>query len=304
MLPKPAARWLAAGGLAGSNGGMRITLAQAMGTCFGVQDAIDFALQPRFRDRLTVVGQLVHNPQVVARLEVAGVTMIDRDQLDQIHTPEVMVTAHGAADHLKNQLRERGLVVHDATCPLVFRLHKMGRFLQGKGYRVAVIGQEQHVEVQGVIGNLDQAVVIGSLADLPKLDGIQRLGVVSQTTLRVALVAEIINAIRALPHITDLRVIDTICKPVKDRQRAIHDLIASSIDIGVVIGGSNSSNTAKLREIISAAGIQVHHIECADDLRPDWFAGKQHVGITAGTSTPQDVIEAVHARLRTLFPAC
>ncbi len=277
---------------------MKITLAQAMGTCFGVQDAIDMALDPEFKDRLTVVGQLVHNPQTTARLRANGVRIVERDQVDSITTKAVMITAHGASDGTKQLLTERGFTVYDATCPLVIRLHKLARFLERQGYFPVVIGEASHVEVRGVVGNLAAAAVVHDENDLAQLAGRTRIGVVSQTTNRLEKVQKLVAAIRALPWVTDVRFIDTICEPVKERQQAINDLLAQDIDLGIVIGGQNSANTRKLRELIADRGIEAHHIENPGDLDPAWFIGKEHVGITAGTSTPQDVIEAVHQAVR------
>lgn len=282
---------------------MRISLAQAMGTCFGVQDAIDLALQPEFRDQLTIVGQLVHNPQTTERLKTNGVRIVERDQLEAIVTREVMITAHGAADATRQMLRERGFTVHDATCPLVVRLHKLARFLEREGYFPVVIGDPEHVEVRGVVGNLRESAVVQGEADLAKLAGHARIGVVSQTTNRLAKVQKLLDAIRALPWVSDMRFIDTICQPVKERQQAINDLLAKDIDLGIVIGGKNSANTRKLCELIRDKGIEAHHIETAADLDPAWFAGKTHVGITAGTSTPQDVIEQVHVAVQRIAGA-
>ncbi|MBA2481991.1 MAG: 4-hydroxy-3-methylbut-2-enyl diphosphate reductase [Planctomycetes bacterium] len=279
---------------------MRITLAQAMGTCFGVQDAIDMALEPEFRDRLTVVGQLVHNPQTMERLRANGVRIVERDQIDTIETEAVMITAHGASDTTKKDLTKRGFTVYDATCPLVIRLHKLARFLERQGYFPVIIGEASHVEVRGVVGNLTRSAVVNDEGDLSGLVGQTRIGIVSQTTNRLEKVQRIVTAIRALPGVEDVRFIDTICEPVKERQRAIQDLLAQDIDLGVVIGGSNSANTRKLMELIRDKGIEAHHIEGASDLDPHWFQGKNHVGITAGTSTPQDVIESVHAAVRSL----
>ncbi len=282
---------------------MRITLAQAMGTCFGVQDAIDMALDPIYKDRLTVVGQLVHNPQTMDRLRANGVRIVERDQIATITTQAVMVTAHGASDQTKADLRARGFLVYDATCPLVIRLHKLARFLERQGYFVVIVGEENHVEVRGVVGNLKEAAVINSEDDLACLAGRNRVGVVSQTTNRLEKVQRIVSAIRALPWVEDVRFTDTICQPVKDRQQAIHDLLAQDIDLGIVIGGHNSANTRKLCELIADQGIEAHHIERPEDLDPAWFAGRTHVGITAGTSTPQDVIENVHRAIRGLVSA-
>jgi len=279
---------------------MKITLAQAMGTCFGVQDAIDLALDPQFKDRLTVVGQLVHNPQVTERLRANGVRIIERHEIASISSGSVMITAHGASDQTKRELEARGLTVFDATCPLVIRLHKLARFLERLGYFPVVIGEREHVEVRGVVGNLRASAVVGCEDDLHLLAGHPRIGVVSQTTNRLEKVQRLVAAIRALPGVEDVRFIDTICEPVKERQNAIHALLAQTIDLAIVIGGRNSANTSKLCELCRDAGVEAHHIERAGEIDPAWFAGRQHVGITAGTSTPQDVIEEVHAAVRAL----
>jgi len=274
---------------------VKITLAQAMGTCFGVQDAIDLALEERFRGKLTVVGQLVHNPQVTERLRANGIEIVERDQIDSIRTEAVMITAHGASDPTKQELEAKGFTVFDATCPLVIRLHKLARFLQREGYFPVVIGQSDHVEVRGVIGNLTDSAVVADETEVERLRGHRRIGVVTQTTNRLEKVLKVIKAIRALPDVDEVRFIDTICKPVKDRQAAIQSLLEQDIDIGIVIGGHNSANTHKLYDAMIDRGVEAYHIERAEEIRPEWFVGKQHVGITAGTSTPQDVIESVRA---------
>jgi 4-hydroxy-3-methylbut-2-en-1-yl diphosphate reductase len=279
---------------------MKITLAQAMGTCFGVQDAIDMALDPAFKDRLTIVGQLVHNPQTTERLKANGVRIVERDQIDKITTEAVMITAHGASDATKDMLRQKGFTVFDATCPLVIRLHKLARFLEREGYFPVVIGEASHVEVRGVVGNLRAAAVVHDEEDIKQLQGHSRIGIVSQTTNIPEMVGRLVTAIRAQPWVEEVRFCDTICQPVKERQQAIWLLLSEDIDLGIVIGGMNSANTRKLQELISERGIEAHHIEGPNNLDPSWFTGKKHVGITAGTSTPQDVIEAVHAQVRKL----
>ena len=278
--------------------GVRITLAQAMGTCFGVQDAIDMALDPDFKDRLTIVGQLVHNPQTTERLRANGVRIVERDQVDTITTEAVMITAHGASDTTKADLKAKGFTVYDATCPLVIRLHKLARFLEREGWFPVVVGEENHVEVRGVLGNLKRAAVIHDEGDLHRINGESRIGIVTQTTNRLEKVQKLVTAIRNHPGVNEVRFIDTICQPVKDRQRAIGSLLEQDIDLGVVIGGYTSANTRKLAELILDQGIEAHHIERAEELDPAWFVGKLHIGITAGTSTPQDVIEAVNIRVR------
>ena len=277
---------------------VKITLAVAMGTCFGVQDAIDMALDPAYRGNLTVVGQLVHNPQVTERLLANGVRIVERDQIDSITTKAVMITAHGASDSTKADLEKRGFTVYDATCPLVIRLHKLARFLEREGWFPVIIGKADHVEVKGVIGNLKASAVVYHEQDFEQLRGYSRLGVVSQTTNRLDKVTKLLSAMRALPWVEELRFIDTVCQPVKGRQAAIATLLQADIDLGIVVGGRNSANTAKLREVIADKGIAAFHVERPEEVDPRWFVARRHVGITAGTSTPPDVIEAVERRVR------
>jgi 4-hydroxy-3-methylbut-2-enyl diphosphate reductase len=277
---------------------VKITLAAAMGTCFGVQDAIDMALDPSYRGNLTIVGQLVHNPQITERLLANGVRIVERNQIDSITTQAVMITAHGASDTTKAELQRRGFTVYDATCPLVIRLHKLARFLEREGWFPVIIGKADHVEVKGVVGNLRASAVVYHEQDFELLRGQTRLGVVSQTTNRLDKVQRLLSAMRALPWVEQLRFVDTVCQPVKERQAAIATLLEADIDLGIVVGGQNSANTAKLREVIADKGIAAFHVERPEEVDPRWFVARRHVGITAGTSTPPDVIEAVERRVR------
>jgi 4-hydroxy-3-methylbut-2-enyl diphosphate reductase len=278
--------------------GPRIVLARAMGTCVGVQKAIAMAISPEFQGKLTVIGQLVHNPQTTELLKRHGVRTVSREHLDQITTPHVMITAHGAPDSLIDELQKRGFTVHNATCPLVKRLHRLALDLEERGFFVVVVGQHDHVEVQGVVGNLRRAAVVGSLADLATLPNEARIGIVSQTTNRPEMVADMVTAIRQLPFVQEVEVIDTICQPVKDRQKAVQDLLGAGIDMGIVIGGHNSSNTRKLVDLFVHRGIACHQVERAEEIDPEWFSKVTAIGITAGTSTPQEVIEEVTSKVR------
>lgn len=274
---------------------MKITRARALGTCFGVRDAIEAALDPIFSGNLTIVGQLVHNPQTVAQLHANGVKMVD-SATDEITTGNVMITAHGASESLKQELKERGHTVYDASCPLVLRVHKSIRRLVDEGWHPVVIGQDQHVEVRGIVGDLEDFTVIGDLEDLDQLEGRGRIGVVCQTTHRIRHAQEILSAIHARFPEIEVEFVDTVCKPTKDRQNAVDEL-ADQVDLMIVVGGYNSSNTRKLMKVCSEKGLVAHHIETESHLEADWFDSVEHVGITAGTSTPHEVIDAVHSRI-------
>ena len=274
---------------------MRITRARALGTCFGVRDAIDAALSSSISTDLTIVGQLVHNPQTVQKLHEAGVQMVDSID-DEIQTRNVMITAHGAPASLKQKLSDRGHTVYDATCPLVLRVHQAIRRLVAEGWHPVVIGQPDHVEVRGIVGDLDEYTVISSVDDLTQLEGRSRVGIVCQTTHRIRQAREILEQIGHRFPTMEVEFIDTVCKPTKDRQEAVEEL-SLQVDVMIVVGGANSSNTLKLLKVCQENGITAHHIESQAQLEPEWFASADHVGITAGTSTPHEVIDQIHARL-------
>ena len=270
-----------------------------MGTCFGVQDAINLAMSPEFASDLTIVGQLVHNPQVSKSLKQNGVSLVPGiEDIEKIKTKKVMITAHGAAEKTKKQLNDAGFIVYDASCPLVMRVHKTIKSMVTKGYFPVVIGQKDHVEVKGIVGDLDDHLVINNEDDFSKIkdSGNRKLGIVTQTTQQTDKVEDLVEKIRALDYVDDVAFVNTICQPTHDRQVAVHEL-ADQVDLMIVIGGFNSSNTKKLVHVCTEKGIEAHHIESFHQLNQEWFIGKQHVGITAGTSTPEDIINQVHSEI-------
>ena len=280
---------------------MKISLARALGTCFGVQDAIDAALDPSFRDNLTIVGQLVHNPQVVEELKENGVRLVDSID-DAIDTPNVMITAHGAARSVKEGLEARGFTVYDASCPLVMKVHNRVSALVEQGYFPVVVGQRHHVEVRGIVGDLDEYEVLGDPSEVDRLAGRDRIGIVCQTTQQVEHARAIVDAIHTRFPEIEVQFVDTICRPTKDRQEAVREL-ADRVDLMIVVGGYNSSNTKKLKKVCDDRGLSAHHIERPEQLEPEWFIGRAHVGITAGTSTPHTVIDAIYRRIQEIADA-
>jgi 4-hydroxy-3-methylbut-2-enyl diphosphate reductase len=244
------------------------------------------------------LGDLVHNPDVVARMDAAGAARART--LDEVQTRALLLTAHGTSQHAKGQIRERGYQVHDATCPLVKRAHLALAKLVKEGCYPVVIGQADHVEVRGLVGDLDEYAVVLSEQDLDRLEpAVARrtpLGVVAQTTQPLGRVQELVAAIRRRYPAADVRFVDTVCQPTKDRQDAMQRLAAEA-DVIVVVGGPESNNTRKLTELARRLGRDSYQVASADELRPEWFAGARVVGVTAGTSTPDHVIEAVRAWL-------
>ncbi len=275
---------------------MKVTLADSLGTCFGVDDAIKEAMDPRFRGNLTIIGQLVHNPQTVQQLRDTGVEIVDSVEAN-IQTPNVMITAHGAAQSVHQRAKEKGFTVYDATCPLVMKVHKAVRRLVDEGYFPVVVGQASHVEVRGIVSDLREYVVVADEKDFEKLADKPKLGIVSQTTNQIKTVLPIVEKIKMLTNSDgspkDVKFVDTICKPTKDRQIAVEKL-SNEVNLMIVVGGHNSSNTKKLKKVCDDKGLPAYHIEKASEVKREWFEGIDHVGITAGTSTPSYVIDEVY----------
>lgn len=274
---------------------MKVTVAKALGTCFGVQDAIDLALDDSIRSDLTIIGELVHNSQTVKRLRDAGVRMV-RSLDEPIETGKVMITAHGAPQSLRQNAEARGFQVYDATCPLVMRVHKaVARFIR-EGYHPVVIGQADHVEVRGIVGDLEDYTVVLDESDLPSLIGRDKIGIVSQSTQPIDRVLQLVRLIEASFPEAKVDFQDTVCRPTKDRQVAVREL-AAQVDLMIVVGGYNSSNTKKLKQVCEDLGVKAYHIDKASLLTPEMFEGHEHVGITAGTSTPYEVILEVYEEI-------
>jgi 4-hydroxy-3-methylbut-2-enyl diphosphate reductase len=263
--------------------------------CFGVRDAIELALEHADAGPLTILGDLVHNPTVLRSLEARGVA-IAQDVAD-VRTPTLMITAHGASERSLARTRALGFSVVEATCPLVTVAHRAVLTLARDGYHVVIVGRRDHVEVRGLTGDLDRFDVVLDEADVLALEEHPRIGVAAQTTQALETVQRLVDLIRRrFPH-SEVRFIDTVCKPTKQRQSAAVEM-ARQADVVIVVGGRSSNNTRELVKSCSRYCARVHHVETDADVRADWFEGADVVGLTAGTSTPDDVIDRVEARVR------
>jgi 4-hydroxy-3-methylbut-2-enyl diphosphate reductase len=281
---------------------MKILLAQHFGICFGVRDAIAQAEQLAAEAPLTILGELVHNPLVRERLRAQGVQESSLDAPPDGVTQRVMITAHGAADAKRAAWRAAGFNVADGTCPLVRHAHEQLRHLVAAGFFPVVIGQQGHVEVEGLIGDFEEAVVLSSVQEVLRLPTRARYGVISQTTQPINFVQGIVAAIRQAYPKAQVRFVDTVCKPTKDRQSALQKLIAQA-DTVVVVGGRESNNTRQLVAACRGAGRRAIHIERPEELEVKDFEGVATVGLTAGTSTMPQTVEAVFKRLQEISSA-
>jgi len=264
-----------------------------------VRDAIALAVETAQHEPLTVLGDLVHNETVLTELRAQGIRFERR--LEGVATRNVMITAHGASERALSQARERGLNVVQATCPLVHLAHRTLAKLVTEGFYPVIIGKRDHVEVRGMTEDLAAFEVVLSAEDVTKLAERPRFGVVAQTTQPIERVRDLVQLVRERFPASEVRFVDTVCQPTKQRQNAAVEL-AQQCDVVIVIGGAHSNNTHELVATAQRYCARVQHVQTAEDLREEWFAAGDTVGITAGTSTP-DVMIARVERWLTQFAA-
>ncbi len=278
---------------------MKIIKADVLGMCFGVRDALAIIEEVQRPEEVTIHGELVHNEKVLDDLSERGFRMVGEKQRRALPmTNTVLITAHGVSAKECARLSQAGKQLIDTTCPLVTRAHDAAQKLQADGCHVLVIGKRGHVEVQGIIEDLHSFDVIGSVDEVRAYPH-AKLGVMCQTTTPVRHAEEIRAAIRAKNPRADIRFIDTICHPTKDHQKALERLM-DEVEAMIVVGGHNSNNTRQLVLRCQAHGLPAYHVQGPEDLRPDWFDGIETVGLTAGTSTLDDTIDAVEDALQQL----
>jgi 4-hydroxy-3-methylbut-2-enyl diphosphate reductase len=265
--------------------------------CFGVRDAIELALQQSATEPLTVLGDLVHNETVLAELRARGISIAQ--QVSSVATRTVMITAHGASDAAMGRVRERGLQVMEATCPLVHVAHRAVAKLARDGYHPVIVGKRDHVEVRGLTEDLADFDVVLSEVDVFELREQARFGVAAQTTQPIERVRGLVELLRQRFPNSEVRFVDTVCQPTKQRQNSAIEL-AQQAEVVVVIGGAASNNTQELVRTCSRYCVRVHHVHGVHDLREEWFERAQTVGITAGTSTPDTSINEVEQWLNQL----
>lgn len=276
---------------------MKVIRAEALGLCFGVRDALEYVAVVGQPENVTVYGELVHNELVNRRLAGLGFRRMPEQDRGQAvpETPAVLITAHGISNTERTRLEAAGRRLLDTTCPLVRRAHEAALRLDAEGCLVVVIGRRGHVEVRGLTGDLRHWEVVES-ADEVRCYQAERIGVICQTTTPETLVESVLEAVCAKNPGRDIRFMDTVCRPTRERQEALARLLPQ-VDALVVVGGRNSRNTRELAEAARARGVPALQVEGAADLAPAWFNGYRTVGLTAGTSTLDETIAEVHCAL-------
>jgi 4-hydroxy-3-methylbut-2-enyl diphosphate reductase len=300
---------------AGQKTGKRVVVAQELGYCWGVRRALEIVeAAAESAGSIAPIGDVIHNPQVVERLRqrgVEGATSVAEAAGRGFR--RVAITAHGMGPHLAGEAASAGLELIDTTCPLVTKVQRLAQKLVRQGYFLVVYGDSYHPEVRSVIGwaGTSKAVAAKKIDDLPWnaprgasgeciTTPPRKVAVVSQTTKNVDELMVFAQKLQAMvmPEGGEFRLCNTICEPTSERQNALKRLVEQDqVDVILAIGGRKSSNTARLAEVGKALGVPSYHIERTEDIEDEWLVDADIVGVTAGASTPDDVIEAVVADL-------
>jgi 4-hydroxy-3-methylbut-2-enyl diphosphate reductase len=278
----------------------KVEEARQRGSCFGVRRAIkiiDKAVKEY--PEICTLGPIVHNRLVVTKLSETGVKVVN--ELDQAKDRVIAIASHGAPPQLLSQIQARKLQVIDTTCPIVRSAQKAAKKLADAGFRVIIFGEATHPEVKGLLGWAgNNAVATMNGADVANLELPPRLGIIAQTTQSQSSFVEFCNdVIKAVfPAVLEIRIVNTLCQETQKRQQAAVELAARS-DLMIVVGGHNSANTQRLAEVCEPL-VETHLIETAAEIKKEWLIGKQHIGVTAGASTPDEAIEEVVLKLESL----
>ena len=280
-----------------------IVLAEPRGFCAGVDRAIDIVEHAlaKFGRPIYVRHEIVHNTYVVNDLKDKGAIFIE--ELSEVPPGATLIfSAHGVSRAVQDEAERRGFRIFDATCPLVTKVHVELAKLHKEGYEFVMIGHKGHPEVEGTMGQLDSGIhLVEGLDDVARIQPVQtgKLAVVTQTTLSVDDTAHILAALKArFPQLREPKQQD-ICYATQNRQDAVK-LMSPQVDVVIVVGSPTSSNSNRLREVASRLGVPAYMVDSADDLQPQWVEGQSRIGLTAGASAPDVLVQAVIARLRAL----
>lgn len=276
-----------------------VIMAKEVGFCFGVKRAINLTKQALDeKGDVFILGDLIHNKRVTDELENRGLRKVD-DYLGEQTGGTMVIRAHGLPKIKIAEAKDLGLEVVDATCPIVLRAQEAAQTLEQRGCQVVIIGDKNHAEIKGILGALENpALVINSIEGLREAKASQKLlrkvGVIFQTTLALELCHAIVNEM--LMMCKEIQIINTICRPVQNRQDDAVEL-ASKVDLMIVVGSRTSANTMELTELCRHYNPNTVHVQNADELPTDKFSHCKSVGIASGLSTPEDLVEAVRIKV-------
>ncbi len=276
---------------------MKILLAKDAGYCFGVRDAVSLAYETAEKEgEVFMLGDIVHNENVVEELEEAGVKVVN--SLDKVpDNKPILFRAHGTVPDVWKESKMREMEVVDATCPLVTEIHEEVKKLYSENRKIIIIGDHGHDEVNGIKEQVENAIVVANPEEAMQLRKIKKAGVVSQSTQMIENVQEIINIL--MTKVFDLRFVNTICFPTRRNHEQIKNL-SEICDIMIVIGSFTSANSKRLTELAKMRNERTFQVTSAEDLEIDWFQSSDTVGISAGASTPDNIISEVLDKIKSI----
>lgn len=274
-----------------------VILAKSAGFCFGVKRAVDTVYEQTGKKNVYTFGPIIHNEEVVKDLEKKGVFVINTmEELDDITEGTVIIRSHGVSSAVYEALQKKGVEIVDATCPFVLKIHNIVKQESANGKQIVIIGNEKHPEVEGIMGWSKTQVHVVDTAEKAQnlqLDPQREVCIVSQTTFNYKKFQDLVEKISKTRY--DITVLNTICNATQERQvEAMR--IASQVDVMLVIGGKHSSNTQKLYDICRKECKNTYYIQTLGDFNPECISSVRSVGITAGASTPNNIIEEVHTK--------
>jgi len=273
---------------------MRIRIAKDAGYCFGVRDAVNLAYDTSEKyGQVYMLGDIVHNEQVVNDLNNAGAKVVEKIESIPNNSP-VLFRAHGTKNKIWKDAKRRKLNVIDATCPLVHEIHHEVKKLEKEGRKIIIIGDHGHDEVIAIADQVKHPLVISNKSEAEKIRKIKKAGIVSQSTQMIENVQEIINTL--MRKVFDLRFVNTICFPTKRNHEQIKEMALQN-DIMIIIGSFTSANSKRLTELSKQRNNNSYQVTCAKDLNVNWFKNVEKVGISAGASTPDYLIEEVKNKI-------
>jgi len=276
---------------------MKILLAKDAGYCFGVRDAVNLAYQTAKKEgEVFMLGDIVHNENVVKELEESGVKVVKN--LDGVpENKPILFRAHGTVPNIWKESKKRVMDVVDATCPLVTEIHEEVKQLDAEDRKIIIIGDHGHDEVNGIKEQVKDALVVSNPKEAMQLRKMKKAGIVSQSTQMIENVQEIINIL--MTKVFDLRFVNTICFPTRRNHEQIKNL-SEICDIMIVIGSFTSANSKRLTELAKMRNERTFQVTCAEDLDIDWFQQSDTVGISAGASTPDNIINQVLEEIKSI----
>ena len=277
---------------------MKITVAKDAGYCFGVRDAVNMAYDAvdKYGD-VYMLGSIVHNEEVVSDLKKAGAKVVSN--LDEVPKGSpILFRAHGTVEELWNKAQSKKMKIVDATSPLVYEIHNEVKNLSKNGRQIIVIGDHGHDEVVAIADQVNNAIIIACPEEAKKLRKMKRAGVVSQSTQDLENVNDIMKIL--MTKVFDLHFVNTICFPTKRNHEQI-ELIAKSHDIMIIIGSFTSANSKRLTQLALKINKNTHQVSSANEINPKWFKNKESIGISAGASTPDYLINDVKNKIKEIY---